>query len=135
MGALCRSGRPADSALAARPDGVLADGDLRGADGWAGVALWGRAKRDGLRQFFPFPHGVVSHDTFDAMGCQKAIAAKITQQDCDYAPLIKNNQPGLAGAIEGILEPRRGSVMRASRTPAPNGSRRIMTVSRPGAAP
>jgi predicted transposase YbfD/YdcC len=172
---------------------------LSGADGWAGVALWGRAKLDWLRQFLPFAHGVASHDTFgrvfallnaavfercfiawmrtvcgafeglqvaldgktvrrsqtsgqkaihvvsafaqglgltlgqlktaeksneitaipellealllkgcivtiDAMGCQKAIAAKIIQQDCDYALLVKNNQPGLAAAIEGIFE-------------------------------
>lgn len=172
---------------------------LSGADSWAAVAVWGRAKLDWLRQFLPFAQGVASHDTFgrvfalldaavfercfiawmrtvcgafeglqvaldgktvrrsqtvgqkaihvvsafahglgltlgqvktaeksneitaipelldalllkgclvtiDAMGCQKAIAAKITQQDCDYALLVKNNQPGLAAAIEGIFE-------------------------------
>lgn len=41
--------------------------------------------------------------TIDAMGCQKAIAAKIVQQDCDYALMVKNNQPGLAAAIEGFF--------------------------------
>jgi predicted transposase YbfD/YdcC len=40
--------------------------------------------------------------TIDAMGCQKAIAAKIVQQDSDYALMVKNNQPGLAAAIEGF---------------------------------
>lgn len=174
-------------------------GVLCGADSWAGVALWGRAKLDWLRQFFPFAQGVASHDTFgrvfalldaavfercfigwmrsvcqaftglqvaldgktvrrskssgqkaihlvsafahdlgltlgqvktteksneitaipelldalllkgclvtiDAMGCQKAIAAKIVQQECDYALMVKNNQPSLAGAIEGFFD-------------------------------
>ena len=171
---------------------------LSGADGWAGVALWGRAKLPWLRQFLPFANGVASHDTFgrviallnaevfekcfigwirsvcgafdglqvaldgktvrrskssgqkaihmvsafasglgltlgqvktaeksneitaipelldalllkgcivtiDAMGCQKAIATKIVQQESDYALMVKNNQPGLAAAIEGFF--------------------------------
>ena len=171
---------------------------VSGADGWAGVALWGRAKLAWLRQFLPFANGVASHDTFgrvfalldaakfeqcfiawmrsvcgafkglqvaldgktvrrskssrqkaihmvsafahglgltlgqvktaeksneitaipelldalllkgcivtiDAMGCQKAIAAKIVQQGSDYALMVKNNQPGLAAAIEGFF--------------------------------
>lgn len=42
--------------------------------------------------------------TIDAMGCQKAIAAKIIQQQSDYALLVKNNQPGLAAAIEDFFE-------------------------------
>jgi predicted transposase YbfD/YdcC len=42
--------------------------------------------------------------TIDAMGCQRAIAAKIIAQDCDYALLVKNNQPGLAAAIEATFE-------------------------------
>jgi predicted transposase YbfD/YdcC len=41
--------------------------------------------------------------TIDAMGCQKAIAAKIIQQESDYALMVKNNQPGLAAAIEGFF--------------------------------
>jgi predicted transposase YbfD/YdcC len=172
---------------------------LSGADGWAGVALWGRAKLDWLRRFLPFTNGVASHDTFgrvfallnaavfercfiswmrsicgafdglqvaldgktvrrsqtsgqpaihlvsafahglgltlgqvktaeksneitaipelleslllqgcmvtiDAMGCQKAIAAKILQQESDYALMVKNNQPTLAATIEGAFD-------------------------------
>jgi len=171
---------------------------LCGADGWAGVALWGRAKLSWLRQFFPFENGIASHDTFgrvfalldaavfercfigwmrsvcqafkglqvaldgktirrskssgqkalhmvsafahdlgltlgqvktgeksneitaipelldalllkgcivtiDAMGCQRAIAAKIVQQESDYVLMVKNNQPALAAAIEGFF--------------------------------
>jgi len=37
---------------------------LSGADGWAGVALWGKAKLPWLRQFLPFENGTASHDTF-----------------------------------------------------------------------
>ncbi len=42
--------------------------------------------------------------TIDAMGCQKAIAAKIVEQESDYALMVKNNQPGLAEAIEGFFD-------------------------------
>ena len=42
--------------------------------------------------------------TIDAMGCQKAIAAKIIQQDCDYALMVKNNQPALAAAMDGFFD-------------------------------
>ena len=41
--------------------------------------------------------------TIDAMGCQKAIAAQIIRQESDYALMVKNNQPGLAAAIEGFF--------------------------------
>lgn len=46
--------------------------------------------------------------TIDAMGCQKAIAAKITAQESDYALLVKNNQPGLAAAIAATFEAAAG---------------------------
>lgn len=42
--------------------------------------------------------------TIDAMGCQKAIAAQIIAQESDYALMVKNNQPGLAAAIEATFE-------------------------------
>jgi predicted transposase YbfD/YdcC len=42
--------------------------------------------------------------TIDAMGCQKAVAAKIVAQECDYALMVKNNQPGLAAAVEGFFD-------------------------------
>ncbi|SMF94177.1 Predicted transposase YbfD/YdcC associated with H repeats [Methylomagnum ishizawai] len=172
---------------------------LSGADGWAAVALWGRAKLPWLRRFLPFENGVASHDTFgrvfalldaagfeerfiawmggvcgalaglqvaidgktakrsksaggkalhlvsayahglglalgqvrtaeksneitaipelldalllrgcvvtlDAMGCQKAIAAKIVGQEADYVLSVKNNQPGLAAALDGFFD-------------------------------
>jgi len=42
--------------------------------------------------------------TIDAMGCQKAIAAKVVSQECDYALMVKNNQPALAAAVEGFFD-------------------------------
>lgn len=42
--------------------------------------------------------------TIDAMGCQTAIAAKIIEQDADYALMVKNNQPTLAAFVEGFFE-------------------------------
>lgn len=42
--------------------------------------------------------------TIDAMGCQKAIAAKIIERGADYALMVKNNQPTLAAAVEGFFE-------------------------------
>ena len=42
--------------------------------------------------------------TIDAMGCQKAIAAKIVEKESDYVLAVKNNQPTLAQAIEGVFD-------------------------------
>lgn len=42
--------------------------------------------------------------TIDAMGCQRAIAAKITGQEADYVLMVKNNQPGLAAALGGFFD-------------------------------
>lgn len=37
---------------------------LSGADSWVGIATWGEAKIDWLRQYLSLPNGVASHDTF-----------------------------------------------------------------------
>lgn len=42
--------------------------------------------------------------TLDALGCQKAIAAKIVGQGADYVLAVKNNQPGLAAALDGFFD-------------------------------
>ena len=47
--------------------------------------------------------------TIDAMGCQKAIAAKIIQQESDYLLMVKNNQPTLAAAIEQCFDTARAT--------------------------
>jgi predicted transposase YbfD/YdcC len=39
-------------------------GTLAGADGWAEIERYGRAKLDFFRQFLDLPHGIPSHDTF-----------------------------------------------------------------------
>src|SRR5215217_4648846 len=38
--------------------------------------------------------------TIDAMGCQRNIAATIVASGADYVPGVKDNQPGLAEAVE-----------------------------------
>ena len=47
--------------------------------------------------------------TIDAMGCQKAMAAKIIQQESDYLLMVKNNQPTLAAAIEQCFDTARAT--------------------------
>jgi len=42
--------------------------------------------------------------TIDAMGCQKEIATKIIESKADYMLAVKDNQPTLASAIEGVFE-------------------------------
>ena len=42
--------------------------------------------------------------TIDAMGCQKAIAAKIRAKGADYILMLKDNQPGLKKSVELFLE-------------------------------
>ena len=42
--------------------------------------------------------------SIDAMGCQRAIAEQIIDRGADYLLALKNNQPGLAQAVEGLFE-------------------------------
>ena len=42
--------------------------------------------------------------TIDAMGCQKAIAEQIIDQDGDYVLALKGNQSGLHEAVEAVFE-------------------------------
>jgi hypothetical protein len=39
-------------------------GVLSGADGWAAVQAYGKAKHAWLKTFLELPHGIPSHDTF-----------------------------------------------------------------------
>jgi predicted transposase YbfD/YdcC len=41
------------------------------------------------------------------MGCQKAIAAQIIQQESDYLLMVKNNQPTL-GSVDTSPQPYKG---------------------------
>jgi len=45
--------------------------------------------------------------TMDAMGCQREIVQHIVQRQADYIIAVKNNQPSLAQAIEGLFESAR----------------------------
>lgn len=47
-------------------------------------------------------HGCIV--TIDAMGCQKAIAKQIIEQDGDYVLALKGNQSGLQEAVESVFE-------------------------------
>ncbi|NZD48132.1 ISAs1 family transposase, partial [Sphaerotilus sulfidivorans] len=42
--------------------------------------------------------------TLDAMGCQHAVVDAIVAKPADYIIAVKNNQPTLAQAIEGLFE-------------------------------
>ena len=42
--------------------------------------------------------------TIDAMGCQHEIVKKIVEKQADYIVAVKNNQPGLACAVESLFE-------------------------------
>jgi predicted transposase YbfD/YdcC len=53
--------------------------------------------------------------TLDAMGCQREIVQAITARQADYIIAVKNNQPRLAQAIEGLFE----SALHAEQTVLP----------------
>ena len=42
--------------------------------------------------------------TLDAMGCQKAIVQQLVDEGADYIIGVKNNQPTLAEAVQGLLD-------------------------------
>ncbi len=42
--------------------------------------------------------------TIDAMGCQKAIAGQIIEQEGDYVLAVKENQPALHEAVKGVFD-------------------------------
>lgn len=43
--------------------------------------------------------------TLDAMGCQREIVQQIVEAQADYVIAVKNNQPGLAQAVEALFSP------------------------------
>lgn len=43
--------------------------------------------------------------TMDAMGCQREIVQQIVEAKADYVIAVKNNQPGLAQAVEALFSP------------------------------
>ncbi len=91
---------------------------LSGADGWAAVALWGRAKLDWLRRFLPFENGVASHDTF---GRVFSLLDAAVFEECFIAWMRS-----VCGAFEGLQVALDGKTVRRS---ASAGSKAIHVVS------
>ncbi len=82
---------------------------LSGADGWAGVALWGRAKLHWLRRFLPFENGVASHDTF---GRVFALLDAAAFESCFIAWMSS-----VCGAFQGLEVSVDGKTLRRSASP------------------
>ena len=91
---------------------------LSGADGWAGVALWGRAKLPWLRQFLPFDNGIASHDTF---GRVFALLDAAVFERCFIAWMSS-----VCGAFRGLEINIDGKTSRRSK---PSGGKAIHLVS------
>src|SRR5512136_851710 len=91
---------------------------LSGADGWAGVALWGRAKLDWLRRFLPFTNGVASHDTF---GRVFALLDAAKFEQCFIAWMRS-----VCGAFQGLQVAVDGKTVRRSKS---SGQKAIHMVS------
>jgi len=96
---------------------------LSGADGWAGVAMWGRAKLPWLRQFLPFKNGVDSRDTF---GPVFALLDAAVFEQCFIAWMRS-----VCGAFGGLQVAIGGKTVRRSTSAGARrstGSRRSRTV-------
>lgn len=88
---------------------VAVCGILSGADGWAGVALWGQAKLPWLRQFLPFENGTASHDTF---GRVFALLDAAVFERCFIAWMTS-----VCGALQGLEVNIDGKTVRRSKSP------------------
>jgi predicted transposase YbfD/YdcC len=84
-------------------------GILSGADGWAGVALWGRTKLPWLRQFLPFENGTASHDTF---GRVFALLDAAVFERCFISWMAS-----VCGALQGLEVAIDGKTVRRSKSP------------------
>ena len=73
---------------------------LCGADGWVGIAAFGRAKRDWLGQFLELPNGIPAHDTF---GWVFALIEPSAFEACfrTWVEAIREVIPGEVIAVDG----------------------------------
>jgi predicted transposase YbfD/YdcC len=71
-----------------------------GADGWAGIETYGKAKQQWLKQFLELPNGIPSHDTFSRVFAR---IDPIELQSCflKWINSIKNIKKGEVIAIDG----------------------------------
>jgi predicted transposase YbfD/YdcC len=73
---------------------------LCGADWWVGIAAFGRAKEEWLRQFLELPNGIPSHDTF---GRVFSVLAPEAFEACfrHWVEAIRTVIPGEVIAVDG----------------------------------
>jgi len=90
-------------------------GALSGADGWASISIFGRAKLAWLRQFMPYRNGTPSHDV---LGKLFALIDPVQFNSCfmAWASSVLGNGSGEVVAIDG--KSLRGSDDRAGGRPA-----------------
>jgi len=101
---------------------------LSGADGWAGVALWGRAKLPWPRQFLPLENGTASHDTF---GRVFALLDAAVFERCFISWMAS-----VCGAFQGLEVAIDGKTMRRSKSPGGKAARLVSAfANRPGLTP
>jgi predicted transposase YbfD/YdcC len=81
-------------------------GTLGGADGWAEIERFGRAKLDFFRQFLDLPNGIPSHDTFGRVFARLAPAALL--------PCIHQWLTALATVADGEVVAIDGKTLRGS---------------------
>ena len=73
--------------------------------------------------------------TIDAMGCQKAIAQQITEQEADYVFTLKENQGRLYEDVSGFFEYAHKIVVSGTWNPISAGPwRKVTGASRSGNA-
>lgn len=79
---------------------------LGGADGWADIERFGRAKIDFFRRFLPLPHGIPSHDTFGRVFARLDPAALL--------PCVHRWLTALGATAEGEVVAIDGKTLRGS---------------------
>src|SRR5579871_1621193 len=79
---------------------------LGGADGWADIERFGKAKLDFFRRFLDWPHGIPSHDTFGRVFARLDPAALLA--------CIQQWLTALAGTVAGEVVAIDGKTLRGS---------------------
>ncbi|NIA14092.1 MAG: ISAs1 family transposase [Nitrospiraceae bacterium] len=79
--------------------GITVCAVIAGADGWVGVASFGKSKETWLRTFLELPNGIPSHDTF---GRVFSLIAPEAFQDCfrSWVQAVQNGVQGIV-AVDG----------------------------------